>query len=129
MNRLTWSDDFSIGNKEIDDQHKELIAILDNLNQSIGKKWKSHLIHETILELQHYAVMHFSTEEIYMCDIGHEEIERHMAEHEVFRAKANKLEMIALNESDDKKSDLVKFLQEWLVNHVMTEDKKIPFTP
>jgi hemerythrin len=129
MSRVIWSDDFSIGNEEIDTQHKELIRILDNLNQSIVNKGENHSIKGTILELQHYAVLHFSTEEVYMCDLMYEELENHIQQHDFFRAKVKELHSLNIVKGCDKSLELVQFITEWLLNHVMAEDKKIPFIP
>jgi hemerythrin-like metal-binding protein len=129
MSRLVWSDDYSIGNEEIDNQHKKLIDILDNLTQSLEDTGQKKYINKNVLELQHYAVMHFSTEELYMFDMMYVDMDKHIIQHDFFRAKVKELNPVGMDDNIEKKLELVKFITGWLLNHVLKEDKKIPFIP
>ncbi len=63
MDYMTWTTDLSVGVKQFDDEHKELINIINMLNTAIiSDDPKSHL--EKILSnLAKYTRNHFSHEE------------------------------------------------------------------
>ena len=60
---VEWSDALSVGVTEIDDQHKELIKMLNKLNTAIhgvGKRTRR----EVINQLVEYTQVHFTTERV-----------------------------------------------------------------
>jgi len=124
MQLVTWSDDYSVGNEQLDTQHKSLFELLNKLHDGITDKRENQYNDEILLELQHYAVMHLSFEEIHMADILYDDLDKHMAQHDILRAKVGELSSTNSIGGPDRQKELVEFLSEWLLKHVINEDKK-----
>ena len=74
-------------------------------------------------ELERYTVMHFTEEEIFMRSIGYPQIDAHVAMHRRFVQKIT--EEKAKTEQGERTSlELLHFLRDWLVNHILVEDKR-----
>ena len=127
MGYLDWNEALSVGYEEIDEQHKELIKILnDFLNSMREGKAKTH-VGEILRFLDSYVKIHFATEEKYMKEYLYEGYGRHKMDHEMFIAEFNDISR-SLNENGVS-SVLVmrvqKSLCDWLKNHILTVDTKM----
>jgi hemerythrin-like metal-binding protein len=60
-----------------------------------------------------------------MKEVGYNDINRHTDEHEYFLQRANDLKQNNVAIDDEQCQKLVIFLGEWLLHHIITEDKKI----
>jgi hemerythrin len=122
---FTWCDSFSVNNEEIDNQHKALFNIFNRLYENCVEHESYIFLEPLISELVNYAIYHFSAEEQYMRDIGYKDIDNHIEEHKIFTDKI--LQLKSVNSSDDfeKTKELIVYLWNWILNHVMVEDKKI----
>jgi hemerythrin-like metal-binding protein len=124
MPLITWSDEYSIGNAELDNHHKKLIEILNGLYDNINKDCNQMMV-STMDELYNYAKVHFSEEEAYMKNLNYDGLYRHIVEHNKFIDNLLELDLSYKNSCVDTKQETVEFLWEWLMNHIINEDKKI----
>jgi hemerythrin len=122
-----WSDEYTLGIDEIDQQHRRLIEIADQIYQIMHEQWridKYNQILEVLGELKEYTVYHFKSEEEYMAKIGYKKRFSHAMEHSAFVEKLNGLDLRDLDEKQDKYLlELLGFITDWVVNHIMTTDK------
>ena len=122
-----WSDEYTLGIDEIDQQHRRLIEIADQIYQIMHDQWridKYNQILEVLGELKEYTVYHFKSEEEYMAKIGYKKRFSHAMEHSAFVEKLNGLDLRDLDEKQDKYLlELLGFITDWVVNHIMTTDK------
>jgi hemerythrin len=129
---INWSDEYSVGNSIIDEQHKGLIRLTDELYEACrqgGGAEKSSFI-KALHGSVDYVRTHFSTEEKIMKEVNYPDYEAHKKEHEDFIAEVLRQ---AKNYETNKPfvpASFVKFLLEWVVNHIAGSDKKyIPYLP
>ena len=66
MSFITWKDSFSVGVHSIDDQHKKLVEMINNLYVEFYKGITNEFLNKLIAELEKYTVYHFSFEEKFM---------------------------------------------------------------
>ena len=129
---FTFEDEYLTGIESIDEEHKELVKILDELHYLVSHD-DSDDAHDKILNLLKYfrnrIQAHFKNEEEYMESIQYEELEVQQLAHDVFIAR---LELMDLDEFDmfdaSKRSKLdehVAALTEWVVAHIIHMDKNI----
>jgi hemerythrin len=75
-------------------------------------------------ELDSYTHYHFEAEERHMKSIGYKNLEKHISEHKYFADRIHTL--IHNKDVNDSlvSKETVLYLWKWLMDHVMTEDKK-----
>ena len=83
---LVWKDEFNIGIKIIDDEHKRLFQIINKLFALKEEGTRSRRAYEEgIKYFKSHALKHFEDEESYMELIGYEELKMHNRLHRDFR--------------------------------------------
>ena len=87
----------------------------------------AHKINNVLGELVEYTKVHFADEEDYMEKINYEGLEDQKRAHSMF---VEKIENINLDDVDDNQdeylTEILNFLLDWLVNHILKADKLIP---
>jgi len=122
---FTWYKRYSVNNDEIDKQHKALFDIFNRLYDSCVESADSIELKSLILELVSYADYHFSAEEQYMRDTGYKNIDKHISEHRIFTETILQLHSDGYIKDYEQAKELLIFLRNWILNHIMVEDKKI----
>jgi len=126
---IKWKDEYSIGVECVDEQHKELFEIANRSydllrNQLITDKYGK--IIEIIDELKNYTIYHFKEEEDYMQAIGYKKFLSQKVAHNDF---LEKMDNIDVEQIDDGQNEyligILDFVSEWLVEHILKEDKLI----
>ena len=124
MSYLPWSDKYSVNVKEIDEQHKHLVGMINALHEALvagrGKEAQGKIISEMV----DYAAVHFGTEEKYMQLYKYPGHGNHKAEHDSFSVKAADLKARVDGQGFVLTLTVLNFLREWLQNHIMVTDKQ-----
>jgi hemerythrin len=126
---LTWTKEYSVGVKELDDHHRQLFSLLNNnLKSVIENNGDSKTIVTDLKKLEEYAVTHFQAEENLFLKINYPDATAHIHEHQEFRKELRKLDALANGTDDLARLKLLLFLSTWFTKHIMTVDKKyIPY--
>jgi len=126
---IKWKDEYSIGVERVDEQHKKLFEIANRSydllrNQLITDKYGK--IIEIIDELKNYTIYHFQAEEDYMKEIGYKKFLSQKVAHNDF---LEKMDNIDVEQIDDGQNEyligILDFVSEWLIEHILKEDKLI----
>jgi len=129
MAMVTWKDEYSIGVTEIDEQHKKLFEIVNRMqvllcDELILDKYDS--IIAIINELKEYTIYHFKTEEEYMIKIGYKKLFSQKVLHHDFVEKINSIDLSQIdNDQNNYLNEILYFVCDWLVTHILKEDKLI----
>lgn len=124
MPLLSWSDDYSVNNDELDSHHKKLISILNRLYSVCLKVDSENCVDPKLEELLAYTDYHFKAEEQYMRQIEYFEIDDHAEMHNNFIFKMNEFKHIQEPNQMELTKELIIFIGKWLLHHVLEEDKK-----
>lgn len=124
MDIAKWDDSYSVGLKEIDDQHKRLFDLINKLYNGMTGNETHDQLAEVIHGLIDYTRYHFKTEEEYFARFGYAESASHIATHTAFVDKIKKFEEDFKTGDVTVSMDLLTFLKEWLIKHIKGEDKK-----
>lgn len=121
MKIIEWDEKFSVGIKEIDDQHKVLVEILDELYLAMLKARGNEVVEATLDKVIRYTKSHFSTEELLFKKYSYPEEKLHKAEHD---AMLKKVDAFRRDFKNGKLIgvDLMHFLKKWFVEHLQTTD-------
>lgn len=121
MDRITWSDTFSVGVAELDDQHKRLVRMINRLIDEQKTLTKPETIAELITEMTDYTLEHFRAEEYLMAEYGYERLAQHVEVHQDFIKKTQGFMAVPAGPNLLSKA-LLEFLKSWLVGHILHED-------
>lgn len=123
-----WRDDFSVNIKSIDDQHKELFRIGNNLYDIVSLKDgidRYDEIMEALYSMRDYAMYHFQYEEELMEQNGYPEYAKHKREHDAFISKVQSVDEEKIDEEQEQVGmDLIIFIANWIENHILKTDMK-----
>ncbi|MBT0664259.1 hemerythrin family protein [Geobacter pelophilus] len=124
MSIVEWEDKFNIGIHQIDKHHRHLIELLNMAYKAIIELQDKNQVRYLFHELLSYADYHFSAEEELMRSVGYHKLVPHMTEHEKFKAHLNGFLDKFLASEEIYNVEVVFFLEEWLLNHILLTDKE-----
>lgn len=125
-----WDDDLETGINSIDDQHRGLIEIINNILQLCfsNEKIDENLIEETYENLSLYVEEHFKSEEQLMIDnlVDSRHVNSHFNIHAEFEKTIKQFfSDISLLVNPDKLGEIGEFLIRWLAYHILNVDKSL----
>lgn len=125
MSYIDWTDVLDIGLPSIDDQHKELFSISNDLLEAIGRGEGKTALVEAFDRLKKYTEYHFKEEEDYMRSVGYPGAEQHAKEHSELLISVNKLRKRLASGETVLPEEGADFISDWIINHIMHSDSKI----
>ncbi len=121
---IPWSTTLSVGITSIDEQHKVLVNLINELHAAMRQRRGANVLNDVLGRLKDYTVKHFKYEEKLFAQHGYPEAEAHAQIH-------SKLVEKVLDFAEDIRAgratvsmDLLRFLKSWLTDHIMGTDKK-----
>ncbi len=122
--KLEWDAKYSVGVEEIDNQHKVMFATINELVDAISEAPTREKISRIVEELVAYKKFHFATEEKYFKQFNYAGAEEHIQRHREFSAKLDDLSKQFADDPIQLAFNLVDFLEDWLIYHLMNADQK-----
>jgi len=122
---FTWSDDFSVNVQEIDEQHKVLVGLLNELHLAIVGHHGRKTSREVLDRLAEYTRTHFLLEESLMRLTNYPGFEVHKQQHEELISQVQALQHKLDNENVAITFELLHFLKNWLIQHINENDKRL----
>jgi len=126
---VVWDDIFSLGFKPIDDQHKKLVLMTNELFMACkeGVIAADVAFMETAKKTLAYTETHFSDEEDYMREVNYPRFNEHKKQHEDFVASVQKT-IDEFEAGNTEPIDMARFLKKWLLNHIAVTDRQyVPY--
>lgn len=120
----TWDDKYSVGIQSIDNQHKEIFKLLNDLLLAMKQGQAGSVTTGIILEMEKYAIIHFQKEEYFFQRFGFPGAEKHIREHQLFIQKINGLKSDIKAGKIAPTFELFHFLKEWIEHHILEVDKE-----
>ncbi len=121
---IEWHQDYEIGIEDIDQDHKRLFSIYNYFNTVAEQGTKSPCISTMFVLLSDYAIGHFRNEEAIMNSTKYPDIVNHIRQHNGFVRKLDKIRN-RYEGGDDVREELFMFFRDWILLHVLRDDRKI----
>jgi len=122
--QLVWTSDLDTGNRLIDDQHRRLFQLFNDLDAAIAGNVGEEAVGRTLTALSVYVVAHFRMEEELMEQVGYPGLAGHREAHQGMRIQVEDMvdqyNLIGLDPTQ-----VMGVLKEWLVVHVKKEDQSM----
>ena len=122
--------EYYTGIGEIDKEHEHLFELAEQTYQLLKAEYipdKYDNIKDVLVELKEYTATHFAHEEAYMQSINYKRLTPQKFQHKAFVEKLTELDIDEMIENDPEKTieEILNFLTDWLVHHILENDKLI----
>lgn len=124
MFSFQWKSTYELGFTLIDEQHKKLFAIMNNLYEARHNSTSNLIVASSINELINYTLYHFTSEEQLFAQYNYPYSEAHIIEHNDFIMKVNQLK------NNEDLGDILlslktlDYLKDWTITHILGTDKQ-----
>lgn len=121
---IEWSDQYSVGIDSIDQQHRKLINMINQLSTAVDYSTGEEFEREALSEVVDYTKTHFVYEEGLMEDNGYPGFEAHREAH---KAMIREVEVVLSEYEQDPHKAMTHatdYLKAWLINHINGTDKE-----
>ena len=122
--QLRWKDDYSVGVKAIDDDHKRLIELLNGFQTAYRYHTGDDFERKALQELVDYTRYHFEREEKMMAEIGYPDLEAHKEQHRAMIAEVEKFQEEYRQKGHEALRGVADYLNGWLIHHINGTDKR-----
>ncbi len=124
MTLMGWNDALSVNVKEIDNHHKRLINLINDVYRGIMMEKPEGLVHRTLDELVSFTQTHFAYEERLFGDHGYPDQSAHMAKQKELLTQIGNLVGRYKSGETGVGTEMMTFLKDWLVKHIMGTDQQ-----
>lgn len=125
MSVAIWNDAYLTGNAMVDQQHRNLFAMVNELHDAVVAGKGREVLSATLRKLSGYTIDHFASEESLMITAGYDGLANHKRKHDALASKAK--EIIAGYQSGKLTLSITlsQFLADWLRHHIQEEDQAL----
>lgn len=121
---VSWDDKLSVGIAQIDDDHKKLLTLINNLQTAVYYPTGEAFERQALKELVDYTKYHFQREEDLMREHGYPDFEAHKRQHEEMIARVGQFLDAYERDREGTVEEMAGFLKSWLIKHIAGTDQK-----
>lgn len=121
---VAWKDDLSVSIDSIDDDHKKLLTLINNLQTAIYYPTGEAFERLALQELVDYTKYHFQREEDLMTQHGYPDYDAHKAQHDAMIAKVGEFLQAYEQDRENTVEALSDYLKTWLIKHIAGTDQQ-----
>ncbi len=124
MSLINWDDSYSVHIKKIDEQHKGLVKLVNELHDAMSQGAANDVLNKVLNSLVDYTIIHFNTEEELLKTYNYPDHQTHKAEHDKLTEQVKDFQVKFQEGKSTITYELMDFLSDWLINHILDSDKK-----
>ncbi|GBD44805.1 Bacteriohemerythrin [bacterium HR40] len=126
MALIAWRQEFETGIPDVDHEHRELVALINELHDRLGGRADPETVEAFLGEVFARIAAHFALEETVMRKHGYDEYAEHKAEHETLLDEIRDImDEHAAGRYADSTERLATRVRDWFVNHFKTKDARL----
>jgi hemerythrin len=122
---VEWDDSMSIGLYLIDEQHRELVVLINNVADAIERNASQTEISRFIRRFYNYTITHFQTEESLMDHATYPEYFTQVKEHLDCSMKAIEFHRRFVHDHDFDLKEFLDYIVSWFVKHTTGIDQTL----
>ncbi len=123
LEKIVWSDAFSVGNKKLDDQHNKIVSYINELIDMPNFKNRSEAL-LCITTMLDYSIEHLEYEEQILKDNDYPDSISHSIIHQFYVKKVENYLKVSFSKNYNFKNEALVFLKDWWTYHILEEDMK-----
>lgn len=121
MALITWNNDYSVGVKTFDSQHKKVFSLINDLYEQIQKGEDKKNLKKNLDELLAYGNIHLKAEEDAFTKYDFPEKKGHAETHQLYRDKI--ADFVKRQDQSFLSYEIIDFLEDWWLHHITGVDK------
>lgn len=122
---LEWKTEYSVGIASMDDEHREMIDLINDVYEKLGSMPDADKIESCLEEIFNTISLHFALEERIMRDSGYSEYEDHKDDHEELLDQIRDLMDGFATDPDEGSRQLKLHLSDWFGKHFASFDARL----
>ena len=122
MQIIEWDVSYEIGIEEVDQQHRQLVVIINQLFDAIVNSAPEEMLKSIFNQVLDYTGYHFVCEEKYIVQLTRKDKRLHILQHQNFIEELNCIQRLGVNQQTAEQ--VWYFLADWLITHIVSEDIK-----
>ena len=119
-----WRDEYKTNIEQMDNDHKNLFKAANKLYEGISAREDTSLLEEGLNYLIQYTQNHFADEEQLLEKYNYPELEYQKNQHERLMREVFEFQQKMAVEGNELYGRVVNFLKDWIISHILTEDRK-----
>ena len=128
---FAFTDEFRTQIPLVDKEHETLFDLVRQTYELVHDEFRIDKFDDIVAiigELRDYTIKHFADEERYMKSINYDGLAEQVKAHTAFVEQLNNIDLDDIDAHQEEALDkLIKFLLNWLVQHILKIDKKMPY--
>ncbi len=125
MEYIIWlQDKYTVNVRKFDEQHQKLVEIINEVFDAKKNHAGTGVILNILTQLSDYAKNHFAEETTVLRENDYPDLETQKNEHANFVMKINHFIQEFHVDNMSLNDEMLDFLKNWLINHIMQTDKK-----
>ena len=125
MSLFEWKSDYSVGNAQIDLQHKQLFRMAKELHGAMVNGRGAEVVEALLDQVVSYTCHHFASEERLMKESDYPDYAAHHASHEKLAGDVRALQAKVKERKVAVTLEMMRFLRDWLDHHIRGADMKV----
>jgi len=122
---IAWREEFTIGLPDVDHEHRELIAMINALHESLGPAADVERIIAALGEIQARIAAHFALEEREMRRLDYISVTEHKDDHERLLDDIMEITDAVESPADYDPEAFGQRLSRWFTDHFRTHDARL----
>ncbi|MCW2276165.1 bacteriohemerythrin [Rhodoblastus acidophilus] len=125
MPLMTWNEKMSLGVVGIDNQHKKLVGLVNELYDAIQAGKANAVLGRVLDELVAYTESHFRGEEELFSRARYPCSAEHKREHDALTGRVLEIQAkVRAGVQGTLSLEVMNFLKNWLIDHIQGSDRK-----
>ena len=119
---VEWQDTYSVGIPALDEQHKQVLKILNSIFASLKGRREPKALAADLKRLWVFTLTHFSYEETLLEVVEYPRLGEHRQKHSKMKSQTS-LYIAGLNVRQPDEIAILNFIKDWWINHINGDDK------
>jgi hemerythrin len=122
MALISWKDSYSVKVKEMDDQHRKLVDMINQFHAAMKVGKEKEVVGSFLAGLTDYTRRHFTSEENLLRIHGYSGYEEQSKAHDNLVSQVEDIRK-KYSEGSVQSKQVISFLKEWLILHIQGMDR------
>jgi hemerythrin len=122
MTLIAWRDEFSVGVESVDQEHREMIELINGLDSAMAQDADCITVISTLGEIYARISAHFALEEKFMRETRYPQFPEHKGDHESLLDQLRDIMDGVEDEGGYDEAELSAALSDWFTVHFRTHD-------